>query len=210
MKKTEDKLTKLLATAKGNSTDIYFTAYEEYIKNSEKPWHELKTVIEYAYDIGTDDTHSKRINDEKINDIVKRHGQFLSVLVHHFIVENLEIEDFYKKIYNMVFVSDAFPKEDEVHVVLLQLLARNIPGLPYFPLHDVMKMDDNEFREASKMMLPQLRKGMSVLNRGLETNTEVVSQLWPISQELQSDRERIIFFSAIVGLAYGNQVKQGQ
>ena len=73
-----------------------------------------------------------------------------------------------------------------------------------------MKMDNNEFREASKMMLPQLRKGMSVLNRGLETNTEVVSQLWPISQELQSDRERIIFFSAIVGLAYGNQVKQGQ
>ena len=128
MKKSEDKLTKLLATAKGNSTDIYFTAYEEYIKNSEKPWHELKTVIEYAYDIGTDDTHSKRINDEKINDIVKRHGQFLSVLVHHFIVENLEIEDFYKKIYNMVFVSDAFPQEDEVHVVLLQVLARNIPG----------------------------------------------------------------------------------
>lgn len=207
MKKAEDKLTKLLEAAKGNSTDIYYTVYEDFIKNGEQPWHNLQKIIEYAYDVGTDDKNSKRIDNKKINDIVKKHGYFLSELVRYFIVENVSEEDFYKKIYNTVFISDIFPKEDDVRVVLLQLLAKNIPGLPYFPLSNVMKMDDNEFREASKKMLPQLRKGMSVLNRGLETNTETISQLWPISKELQNDREKIIFFSAIVGLAFGNRTK---
>ncbi len=209
MKKTEDKLSKLLTTARGNCIDIFYTVYEEHIKNSKEPWCVLQKVIEYADNVGIDDGNSKRIAAEKMNNIVQKHGHFLSELVRYFVVKNLTKEDFYKKIYNVVFVSDTFPQEDEVRVVLLKLLAINIPCLPYFPLHDVMKMTDNEFREASKMMLPQLRKGMSVLNRGLMTNTEVISQLWPISQELQTDRERIIFFSAIVGLAFGNQVKQG-
>ena len=208
MKKTEDKLTKLLETAKGNSTDIYYTAYEEYLKNSKQPWRNLQRIIEYAYDVGTDDNNSKRIDNKKINEIVKKYGHFLSELVRYFSVENVAEEDFYKKLYNIVFVSDTFPKEDDVRVILLQLLAKNIPGLPYFPLSNVMKMDDDEFREASKKMLPQLRKGMSVLNRGLETNTEAISQLWPISQELQTDREKIIFFSAIVGLVFGNPGKR--
>lgn len=207
MKKAVDKLTELLETAKGNSTDIYYTAYEEYIKNSKQPWRNLQKIIEYAYDVGTDDNNSKRIDNQKINDIVKKHGHFLSELVRYFITENVPEEEFYKKLYNIVFVSDTFPKEDDVRVILLQLLAKNIPGLPYFPLSNVMKMDDNEFREASKKMLPQLRKGMSVLNRGLETNTEAISQLWPISKELQTDREKIIFFSAIVGLVFGNRAK---
>ena len=207
MKKVVDKLTELLETAKGNSTDIYYTAYEEYIKNSKQPWRNLQKIIEYAYDVGTDDNNSKRIDNQKINDIVKKHGHFLSELVRYFITENVPEEEFYKKLYNIVFVSDTFPKEDDVRVILLQLLAKNIPGLPYFPLSNVMKMDDNEFREASKKMLPQLRKGMSVLNRGLETNTEAISQLWPISKELQTDREKIIFFSAIVGLVFGNRAK---
>lgn len=186
---------------------IYYTAYEEYIKNSKQPWRNLQKIIEYAYDVGTDDNNSKRIDNQKINDIVKKHGHFLSELVRYFITENVPEEEFYKKLYNIVFVSDTFPKEDDVRVILLQLLAKNIPGLPYFPLSNVMKMDDNEFREASKKMLPQLRKGMSVLNRGLETNTEAISQLWPISKELQTDREKIIFFSAIVGLVFGNRAK---
>lgn len=208
-KRAEDKLTKLLATAKGNSTDIYYTVYEEHIKNSKEPWRELQKVIDYAYDVGGDDAHSKRISDETIRDTVKKHGHFLSELVHYLIVKNVAEEEFYKELYNLVFASNTFPQEEEVQVVLLQLLARNIPGLPYFPLHDVLKMKDDEFREASKKMLPQLRKGMSVLNRGLETNTEAISQLWPIAQELETDKEKIIFFSAIAGFLYGNQGKQG-
>lgn len=205
MKKAENNLTRLLTTAKGNSTDIYYTVYEEYIKKSETPWRELQKIVEYAYEVGTDDKNAKRIAEERINDIVKKHGYILTHLVHYFVVENLPEEDFYKKLYNIVFASDIFPRDDEVQVVLLQLLAKNVPGLPYFPLHNVMKMTDDEFREASKKMLPQLRKGMSVLNRGLATNTEAISQLWPISQELQTDKEKIVFFSAIVGLAFGKQ-----
>ena len=208
MKKNEDKLTKLLLTAKGNSTDVFYVVYEEHIKNSKEPWYVLQKVIEYSDDIGTDDNNSKRIADEKIKEIVKKYGFFLSELVRFFVSEELPEKDFYKKLYNTVFMSETFPQDADVQVVLLQLLARNVPNLPYIVLHNVLKMTNDEFRAATKKMLPQIRKGMSILQRGLMTNTEVISQLWPISQELKTDKEKIIFFSAIVGLAFNNQNKQ--
>lgn len=67
-----------------------------------------------------------------------------------------------------------------------------------------MVMTNEDFMNAVQAMLPQVRKGMSIVNRGLNSNTEVISQLWNIAKELDSDKERVIFFSAIVGIASRN------
>lgn len=207
MKKAEEKLIRLLVNAKGNSTDIYYTVYEEYLKSCKEPWHNLQTIIEYAGDVGEDDNNSKRVKAEIKQESIRNYGSFLREMVRLFIRENLTEEEFYKKLYNAVFVSELFPQNSDVQVILLQLLAKGIPDLPYFPLHDVLKMSDDDFRSETKKILPQIRKAMSILCRGLETNTEAISQLWPVSKELETDKEKIIFFSAVVGLAFNNRPK---
>lgn len=121
--------------------------------------------------------------------------------IHVLVNEGLELNAFYEKLYKVVFKSGIFPQDDDAQVVLLELMARNYHDLPYYPIHEPLVMTNEDFLNAVQEMLPQVRKGMSVVNRGLKSNTEVISQLWNIADELDSDKEKIIFLSAIVGIA---------
>ena len=44
------------------------------------------------------------------------------------------------------------------------LMARNYHDLPYYPIHDPLVMTNEDFMNAVQEMLPQVRRGMSVMS----------------------------------------------
>ena len=209
MKTIEEKIIKMLSGSPGNITDIYYAVYEEFFKKKGFSWQELRTVIEYCGIVGSDDKNPARISVEQRQKIINIYGNALQEIVHVLVNENLETDNFYKKLYTVVFKSDIFPQDEIVHTVLLELMARSLRDLPYYPLRQPLVMSEEEFRKAFNEMLPQIRKGISIVNRGLNSNTEIISQLWNIANELDTDKKKIIFFSAMVGLA-GDKDKPGR
>lgn len=204
MKNSVKKIYQIFAEAAGNTTDIYYSVYEDYFKNSKTPWRELQAVIEYCKNVGSDDNNPQRISENKRQNLIRNYNNALREIVHMLVNEGMELDAFYEKLYKIVFKSGIFPQDDDVQVVLLELMARNYPDLPYYPIHNPLVMTNEDFLNAVQEILPQVRKGMSVVNRGLNSNTEIISQLWSIANELDSDKKKIIFLSAIVGIASRN------
>lgn len=204
MNTNAEKIKKILSTATGNTTDIYYTIYEKFFLNCKCPWKELQAVVEHCENVGIEDNNPQKINRERRQNLIRIYGNVLREIVHVLVNENLDLDAFYKKLYTVIFKSGIFPQDSEVQVVLLELMARNLRDLPYYQILDPLVMTNEDFGKAVNEMLPQVRRGMSVISRGLNSNTEIISQLWNIAKQLETDKEKIIFLSAIVGIASNN------
>ena len=76
------KLEKLMHEATGNPLDVYEVIYQEFLKNDDRPFELLRTVIEFPYAIGNEDSPSEKISDDMKHETVNQYGKWLQDTVN--------------------------------------------------------------------------------------------------------------------------------
>ena len=199
-RKLSDKVLKVLKEAQGNTTDIYNTIYKDYMQTSDEPWEVLRIVIDYPETVGSVDDAPSLIDEEKHKTIATTYRRLLRETVRVLVGANMEPDTFYQKLYRIVFNSELFPDDIATHTVLLELLADDVPLLPYYYLTDLLQMPDSVFRDTIAQITPQLQKAVHILNRHFGSKTEEVSQLWETSMEIEPKEAKIVFWTVVLDI----------
>lgn len=196
-----EKLQRLLETASGNPFDVHFVLYTEFLEKSDKPEQVLETIIEYPNTIGnTEDDAPTLITKDDISDYVFEYYELIEALIKSIISKNLSVEDFYSNVYNNVFKLNLLPQDEKGQAILLYLLSsKKIHGLPYYPVTDLLIMDDEQYGQIIDKIKEKILIGIYMLKRQFRSKTEEVSQLWNLAYQLESREEQIVFWSVIIG-----------
>ena len=192
-----DQITAILENAKGNTLDVCYTLYCEYLAEAEDPSEVLQLNLQHGKTIGTADAPSEFIKDELRDEVSKKYYGLLHETVRLIMNENLPVNDFYGKLYDCTFMSPLFPEKKEPRAVLLWLLVDKISEVPYFQAVDLLENSNEEYREAIGRIDPQIRKAIHMLNRHFTSRTEEASQLYRISTEIEDEKDRIVYWSVL-------------
>lgn len=195
-----EKVNTILKNAQGHVLDICVTLYKEYLAPSEDPAVVLQLILQYDFQVGTSDAPPELVSDETVNRVGGRYYGLLHEIVCILMNENAPVEVFYQKLYEQVFLSPLFPKSDEERAVLLGILLEKIPELPYYQAFDLLQQSNAEYQEAFERLVPQIRQAVHMINRRFGTRTEETSQLVRIASEIESETDRIIYWSALISL----------
>lgn len=197
-KTNTEKLNRQLKESVGFKIDVFNSIYKEHVENSESPEEALRIIVEFDDEIGSKDNDSAKFNKEEIRKTQNILWPLLRELIRAVIREDLEVDEFYKKLYKVVFCSDLFPKDELTHAVLLKMISEDAGELPYFKLSNALDLSQEELSETVDSIVPWLKRAMTVLNRQFEKRTTETSQLWNIASELEP-KEQIVFWSVIIG-----------
>lgn len=198
--KSESDILRILDEAQGNRTDVYLTLFQEYVKASDAPWQIVKLIIENGNQVGTDDNLPSQISHDKYQETIQLYQNLLHETVRVIAQKNMSEDDFYICLYQSIFSSELFPKEDEQCAVLLEILSEKIPELPYVQMQNLLEMSDETFKKTTDELNPQLRKAIYVLNRHLRSKTEETSQLWEIANTLGDRDHQIVYWAMIISI----------
>lgn len=188
-----------------NIYDVYFLLYKECIFEEENPSMKLKEIItEMQKQEFVHTKNSLYIDVNYIEEIQDKYYELLKMCVDTLINENVEENEFYKKLYETVFTTGIFTQEEKAQAVYLYLLSEQIPGLPYFQVFNLLKMSDQEYHDTIQRIKPKLERVFDVLNRKFKSRTEEASQIYEIMSEIQSREEKIVFLSVYTNIIHKN------
>ena len=204
------QIEKILENAQGNTLDICYTLYCEYMSQSENPSEVLQYILQYGVSIGTQDAPSVKVSDEVINRVSKSYYKLLHEIVRLNMSQNDPVDEFYKKLYEQIFISALFPQEDTERAVILWLLMEKIPEIPYYQAVNLLKKSDEDYQDAIRRLMPKLLQAVHMVNRHFGSRTEETSQLVRIASEIEDETDRIIYWSALISMMLGAAQSKSQ
>ena len=197
---TLDTLMRILKQAQGNTLDICYTLYNEYVSKAENPSEVLQQILQYEDFIGSQDAPSEIIEDELKDNVFIKYYSLLLETVRFIVRENPTVEVFYHNLYEDVFCASNFPKAENERAVILWMLAEKIPVIPYYEAFDLLKMSNEEYREAVMRIKLHLKQAVHMLNRHFASRTEETSQLVRIASKIENEHDRIVYWSVLLHL----------
>ena len=201
-----NKAQSIISNASGNYLDVYYALYEECIKPSDAPWRILKTILEYNDDIGSDDDSPSIITSEKEQEL-ECYYPALKEITRMLARENSPEDVFYRKLYDGIFASNLFPEDDMTSAVILKMLSREVPDVPYYYLENIVDMGNEEYQQVLERIRPQIYKTFHVFNRNLSRTGEA-SQLLQTSYELDNEKDKAVYWSAVVAIIQRHYEKE--
>ncbi len=197
-----EKIDEILENAKGNPLDIYATLYQEYLLGSEKPSAVLQQILQFcAHPVGSEDDDSPEIMSNEQEWAIKRNYYTLArEIVRMLAKNNLSVEKFYEKLYIQIFASELFPDNAHVKIVLLKLLAEELPILPYFQASELLSMTNEDYQDAVNRVDAQVTQALHMLNRNFDSRTEEASQLCRIADEILNKEDQVVYWSMLVSI----------
>lgn len=132
----EKRLLQIMQDAKGNSLDVYFVIYQEYLLCSENPETFLRMILEFPDKIGEDDGISEKISPEEEYTTIQQYQTWLTDSIVLLIEPNDSADLFYKHLWQSVFCSPTSPKEITQCAVILKLLNEKIPFFHIIKQHN--------------------------------------------------------------------------
>lgn len=198
----EEQILRLLETSSGNPLDIHYTLYTEFLAKSENPGKLLRIILEYSDDIGNvEDDAPTCISERDVVEYLSANIDLIAAITKNIIDQNLSVEEFYKKLYNNLFVLDILPHQDKDQSILLYTLSSNkVFGLPYYCAENLLKMSDEQYNKIIDSIEDKISLAVYMLNRRFDSKTEEISQLWNIASSLQSREEQIVFWAVIISV----------
>lgn len=196
----EKRIQDILSSAPGHPLDIYHTLYTEFLKGSDHPGSVLREIIQYTGDVGSEDDAPSLMDMDDAKRISNRYTDLLSEISFALMADNPTEEDFYQKLYGHVFASELFPQDEQSQTVILYTISQLCVGLPYFQLIEPTKMSDEEYRERTTDLMPQIVWALHILNRRLNSRTEEASQICLAAESIPDRLNRIVFWSAVIGI----------
>lgn len=188
--------------AKGSPLDIYAVLYRECLLASEKPSTVLQRILQFdAHPIGAEDDDSPEVMSSEQEIRIKRNYYRLSREITRVLAtENLPVDEFYEKLYNLVFASDLFPNDENVKIVLLRILAEDAVEVPYFQAKGTLSMDSEDFQTAVERVDHYITQAVHMLNRHFDSRTVEASQLCRIASEITDEEDRIVYWAAVTAI----------
>ena len=141
---------------------------------------------------------------EDCQNTTNRIFEFTKKIIDNLVSENLQENDFYKKLLEKLLDDVLFstPLEKICGLVVMILS----PKIPYFKLGHATKMEDDKFKEISDSIAIEISKAYFALQYGYTQKTELASHLYNIIKEQNSEEKRIVLIANIVGY-YNSQIK---
>lgn len=195
----QEKLLEIMKEAKGNSLDIYYTLFEEFLKDDDEPWTLLRSIMEFPGRIGNDDGASEKIPQQVENEVVQEYKDYLFKTVKLLVEPNDTVEEFYEKLWHTVFFSPTFPESAEKRAVILKLLTEDIPILPYYQAAGEIFMDNDAFSEHVLKLAPRIQEAIHMLNRHFPQKTAESSQIIRIGEGL-SKEDACVYWALVINM----------
>lgn len=198
----EEQISRLLETSSGNPLDIHYTLYTEFLVKSENPDKLLRLILEYPETIGNvDDNAPTCMTERDVVEYLFVNFDLITAITKNIIDQNLNVDDFYKKLYNNLFVLDILPHQDKDQAILLYTLSsKKILGIPYYYAENLLMMSDDQYNNIIDSIEDKISLAVYMLNRKFKTKTEEVSQLWNIASSLQTREEQVVFWAVIINI----------
>ncbi|NSG82168.1 hypothetical protein HFM85_07170 [Blautia schinkii] len=207
MKNVREMIQIKCSNATGNIYDIYYALYMDFLSESQldNPASILQELLEevsrYKFE---DDKNYKYIAETDIEETQNHYFSLLSAYIHSLTLDNLNEQDFYSKIYNVVFKSDIFPQDIKSQSILLYFLAEKIPEIPYFQATNLLKMPAEEYKATIQRLNPQIEKIINILNRRFATRTEEASQIYEIISSIEDKKDKIVLLAVYTNIIQRN------
>lgn len=208
MEKLYDKLKNTIYNATANVIDVYGILYREYIADQENPCEALQIILEETIKVkfdceGTPETVAADTVDE-VRDVYFGMLQETARVLAHM---DLDVSSFYQKLYKHVFESDIFPKDEDSRVALLYLLGEEVPGMPYYPIVDLIKINGDKFKEIVERLTPQIYETRYMLGHEFSKKTERASQIYRIMNQVDSVEEKVVYLAVLFTILTENGKK---
>ena len=129
--------------------------------------------------------------------------ELLQVYTNSLIKKNLPEDEFYKQLYNTLFVYDIFPKDKKTLAIIICLLVEEIMIVPYFQATDLLIMSDEDYKKHVNELEPEIFKTISIFKRQFSTRTEESSQLYKVLLSLNEEEDKIVYLSILIGMMQG-------
>lgn len=204
----EKRLLQIMQDAKGNSLDVYFVIYQEYLLCSENPETFLRMILEFPDKIGEDDGISEKISPEEEYTTIQQYQTWLTDSIVLLIEPNDSADLFYKHLWQSVFCSPTSPKEITQCAVILKLLNEKIPVLPYYQATQLLSMENDEFVKRKEHLQPRIREAVHMLNRHFKQRTQEASQLYRLGEDLSSE-DAVVYWSTIISIVQASALRAG-
>ena len=195
------------AKYKQNIWNFCANYFELYLKDDYAPGERLKNfalLLEW---------HGKSDETFEIDEILKKEDcqkttntilEFVNKIIDNLVTENLEEEDFYKRLLEKILDDVLFSTQlEKVCSIVIMILN---PKIPYFKLGQATKMENDKYKEISDSISNEIAKAYFALQYGYTQKTELASQLYNIVKEQKSEEERIVLIANILGY-YNSQIK---
>lgn len=199
-----ERLKDTLERASGNTTDIYFGLYADYMENESEAVEALKTILEYPKEIGDrKDKNPTNISYQEENRLIGIFEEMITGLTERITELNLTKDDFYKKLYFTIFNSDneLFPQKREEKVIALKILSESVSAVPYFQvIMYTEKISRDEFADGIGRLMEnkKIQEATHMLQRQFSTTPEEAAQLLRIEDGIADKKDRIIFWTFLI------------
>ena len=155
------KVNNILMTAKGNKYDVYYTLCDEYITENDEPYVVLKQILEFSDKIGVDDdSEPSNISLTEIKGIEEKYTSLIVEISEVLAEENLEEDEYYKKLYDAIFLSNFLPRTKKTQATFLKILCENVRVVPYYQATNLVKLSNDEFATTFEKLKPHIIKAM--------------------------------------------------
>lgn len=195
--KIEEYLKK--ANFKKSIGNFCYNYYELYIEGkSEKIAIEnFISLLEWNRDSDESLEITEKLSEEIYQEMVSNLYPIVQKIVDNLIKENLKETEFYTALYKKITDDILFSKREEtISAIIILMLERRIP---YFYLDEATRMEDEVYKAISDSIYKQIYKAYFILEYGYEQRTEVASQLYRLVKEQETDEDRLVLISSVLG-----------
>lgn len=196
-----ERLMETLEKASGNTTDIYFGLYMDYLQNESDAVEALKIILEYPNEIGDrKDKNSINITYQEENRIIGIYEEMIIGMTDRIVELNLVKDDFYKRLYLTIFNNnnELFPQEKEEKVIALKILSERVDMVPYFQVINTEKISKEEFGDGIGRLTECIQEATHMLQRQYATTPDEAAQLLRIGEGIEDRKDRIIFWTVLI------------
>lgn len=193
-----DGLMNTLKKATANAYDVYFDLYTEYFEKGDAPEEALEIILDYPGKIGdTKDKNPQCIKRQDEKRITITFDDLICGVASRIAEMNYTKEEFYKKLYAVVFCSDSeiSPQSKEEKVIALKILSERAVAVPYFQIGEIESFSEDEVEKTVIEIRSQLQEAFCMLQRQFPMMPEMVSQLLRIADSISDRRKRIVFWT---------------
>lgn len=197
-----ERLKDTLEKASGNTTDIYFELYTDYLENGDEPEEALRIILEYPSEIGDrKDKNPTNISHQEETRLIGMFEEMISGMTDRIADKNFTKKEFYKKLYFTIFHCDNefFPQTREEKVIALKILSESVGMIPYYQVVDTEKISREEFEDGIERLLEYIQEGVHMLmHRQFSTTPDEAAQILRIADQIPDKRDQIIFWTFLI------------
>lgn len=208
MASNRDRINSIMEQATGNSTDIFVMLYKEFLKNQVAPIPEFRSIAEGPRIEEVEDDVPESISVEKRKEAIYVYHRLVMEISHLLSLGNPSADDYYSELYYSIFESKLIPADDSIRGVILEMISQHLPEIPYVQLSNPLYMSEEEYQHYSELLTEQKSEVLYILRRNLNTKTEILSQIYDISERLPDRTQRIVFWTNVIDLLKNNSSEE--